>query len=180
MKFLSPFLDSLSEAVVTFLPVFRRKFFVRPQISIKVVSSHNSTKKKWETQRLSPDNKPLFIYESVWNYQIILENVSCYSAYYPKLKFDRVLPYSSHISVLNHYVPIEPSEKVVLEGNYTVMLQSEEKDITVPVGLPSDMNKLKLLVEYKNEEGTTFYSIHDISHKRTYFSRSAGTEFRLA
>lgn len=180
MRTFQTLITSFSISLITIIPSFKKKYFFRPRLEIQIIPGQNYSKKKWATGKASSVGLPLFVYESCWNYEIIIVNLSSFDAYYPKIKFDKVPPYSSQLSVLNHYVPIKPNERVTLTGSYTKLWQDEEKEVAIPLGISNDFKKIKILLEYQNEQKTKFYTVFDMGTMKNTLSRTKGTEFYSA
>ncbi len=177
MKAFQTLISSFSITLITIIPSFKRKYLSQPKLKVQIVPGQNYSKKKWTTGKTSSAGLPLFVYESCWNYEIIIENPSSFDAYYPKIKFDRVLPYSSQLSILNPSEPIKSLERISLTGNYTKLWQDEEKDVAIPLGISDDFKKIRIILEYQNEQKTKFYTVFDIGTMTNTLSRTKSSEF---
>lgn len=145
---------------------FKRRYLHRPELKVKIVPGDGHySKKRWLSNTQHPSGKPMYIYEVCWSYKLIIKNTSRFDAFYPKIQFDRTLPYLSRLDILNHYVPICRGEKIVLNGEYTIFQECMEGEDIKPSGIPSEVTKLKVLLSYKNADKTPFYTTFDLGQE---------------
>jgi hypothetical protein len=180
MKPLSEAIYSFSFTLITLLPSLRNRILLRPRLIVSVIPGmQNYSKEKWiSTKSPNAQGQQLYIYETCWTYKIKLFNNSGYDAYYPKLSFDRVLPHSSHISILNHYVPIKANESIELEGEYVILEECLKGKNTVPEGVPKALNGITLLLGYQNYEKHQFYTAFEFKCQRNTLLRYKPSYFR--
>ncbi len=145
---------------------FKRRYLHRPELKVKILPGDGHySKKRWLSNTQHPSGKPMYIYEVCWSYKLIIKNTSRFDAFYPKIQFDRTLPYLSRLDILNHYVPICRGEKIVLNGEYTIFQECVEDEDIKPSGIPSEVTKLKVLLSYKNADKTPFYTTFDLGQE---------------
>lgn len=145
---------------------FKKRYLHRPELRIKVIpGTQQYSKKRWLSPKVHPSGDPLHIYEVCWSYKFIIRNSSQFDAYYPKIQFDRTLPYLSRLDILNHYVPICRGHKVVLNGEYTIFQECREGENFKPYGIPKELAKMRVLLSYKNADNTPFYTTFDLESK---------------
>lgn len=180
MKPLTEAIYSFSFTLITLLPGLRNRILLRPRLIISVVpGTRNYSKEKWiSTKSPNAQGQQLFIYETCWTYKIKLSNKSGYDAYYPKICFDKVLPHFSHISILNHYVPIKANECIELEGEYMILEECPKDNNTIPEGIPKALNGITLLLGYQNCDKHQFYTAFEFKYQRNTLLRYKPSYFR--
>lgn len=153
---------------------------MRPKLIISVIpGTEHYSREKWVSPK-QPQNTEhlLYIYETCWTYKIRIHNNSPYDAHYPKLSFDKILPYSSHIGILNHYVPIQANETIELDGQYVILEECPKGMNTIPVGIPDALKGYNLLMTYQNAEKTRFYTVFDFSREQNTLLRYKPSAFQ--
>jgi hypothetical protein len=175
MKTITAILDEVSLAIITAFPAFKRRYFDQPKLTIKLFpGEHHYCQKKWPVPDIS---NSAFFYELCWGYRIEITNTSKHAAINPLICFNRVLPHSTRLDALNHYVPIVQNETVTLEGEYKVLEAHAEGFSCNTKGVPSDLNKVKILLTYENGTGTKFYTVFDPAFKSNTYERVKPIEF---
>lgn len=126
-----------------------------------------------------------------WNYTFFIRNNSSYPAFKVKFhlrdefsgiqfpKLDRLRPielfrfsemYLQTVEHLHKDEPIKPLEKVGFEAKYskTIFASRDETEIVAKGYFPEELSKMEILVEYKNEDEDTFFTLFTKTSKDSW------------
>ncbi len=163
--------------IIVIRPYLTKFFFKRPKLEIELHPAEGSYSiQKWQINEKNHMEEPVYVYEACWCYDIIIRNVSGHDAHYPLIRSNLALPYSTNMSVLNHYVPIYAASQTSINVTYKILDQSTERERVVPEGIPAEIKKVKFLLEYTNERRKKYYTVFDCetNSNSKHFTRPSG------
>lgn len=158
-------------------PYLKKYVFERPKLEIELQPADGSYSiRKWQLNEKNHEEEPIYVYEVCWCYNIVIRNVSKYDAHFPFLKPNLALPYSTNISILNHYVPIYAASQTTVNVTYKILNPSTESQKVIPEGIPTEIRRVKFLLEYTNEHKKKFYTVFDCetNSNSKHFTRPSG------
>lgn len=169
---------NLRHATRTKLDYLKRWHLERPKLEIQVLPGRKSYIKQKSNRNIAqPGLPPAYIYETCLAFRMVIRNRSDFDAYYPKIKFDRVLPHGTRIDILNHYVPIPAGGLVVLHGEYKVLASMRNGSPRLTIKVPQEFAPLKVLLSYRNETRNRFYTCYDVGFQLNTFYRFKPSDF---
>ncbi|MCU4174830.1 hypothetical protein [Carboxylicivirga sp. N1Y90] len=155
--------------VIAIIPYVRRKYFLRPDLTIEIVSDGGlssplglSAKNEVNEEGYIDGNTAIRVFELIWQFRVRITNNSDLIAFYPKLEFNPNGPRFTLIDKLNSLEPIEPAETIELKVEYRKYEEKTGKERTnVGKEMPSEFNDLGLLLCYQSPRKSTFYTLYD-------------------
>ena len=174
-------------AILTaFIPFFRKIYIVRPELTIEIIpdggkSNRSGISAKNDTSKGYIDgNNAIYIFELTWNVNVKITNNSSVIAYYPKLNFLSEQLGFTYLDSLDSNAPIKENESLLLQGKYVMYEESTGKSRTEIKGLPAIFNDLKILLENKNPDKRTFFTLFTNSStvEKNKYLRRRPVEFK--
>ena len=157
----------ISIASIPFLLIIIRPyllgiFFKRPRLEVELLPAEGSYSiQKWQINEGNRSEDPVYVYEACWCYTIVIRNVSKHDAHFPRLQSNIALPYSTRVSMLNPKMPIYAGSETTLNVTYKILNPSTERKRIIPQGIPKELKRVKLILEYTNEHPKKFYTVFD-------------------
>jgi len=177
-------LGILVTLLIALFPYLRKTFFQGPELTIefkKGQTSSNSLGVIYNSlfDGLYDMRKEKLQYQYTWNFEIIIRNNSEYTAYYPKIFFkDNNSPFLT-IENLNEQQPIGSKEKITLKAVYQEIEETTSDKRSKMIDLPIAITETQILLEYKNDKKTIFYTLYNQTYKSNDFFRRKPKIFRV-
>jgi hypothetical protein len=168
---------AITSLFIVLRPYLKKYIIERPKLELELQSAEGSyCIRKWQINEENQEEEPIYVYEVCWCYNIIIRNLSKYDAHFPLLKPNLALPYSTSISILNHYVPIYAASQTTVNVTYKILNSSTESKKVIPEGIPTEIRRVKFLLEYTNEHKKKFYTVFDCetNSNSKHFMRPSG------
>jgi hypothetical protein len=169
---------NLRHAASSKLDHLKRRHLQRPKLEIQILPGRKSYITQKSNRNIARQGlAPAYIYETCLAFRIVIRNRSDFDAYYPKIKFDRVLPHGTRLDILNHYVPIPAGGLIVLHGEYKVLASLRNSSPRLTTKPPQEFAPLKVLLSYRNEARNRFYTCFDVGFQINTFYRFKPSDF---
>lgn len=147
-------------------------FFRIPKLDIEIVRDGGSSMPKGISSLNDPSithyvEDIIYCYEVKWKIIIKIRNNSEYTAFYPKLYFSKNSIILKKMDKLNRLEPIKATELKELKAEIVLFEEKTGKTRTNAGKLPTELSKIKLLLEYKNIFRIKYYTIYDFQESAT-------------
>jgi len=168
--------------LIAVIPYFRRKYFLRPELTIEIINDGGSSsprgqssKNKVNQEGYIDGNTAIRVFELTWRFKIKITNNSDLTAFYPDLEFNPNGPKFMLIDKLNSLQPIKPTETIELKVECRKYEESTGQERTnVGRDMPLELNELGLLLRYQNSKKSKFYTLYDYhgdGNKNTFLKK---------
>ena len=159
--------------IIAIIPYLRRKYFLRPDLTIEIVSDGGSSssiglssKNVVTNEGYIYGNNAIRVFELNWRFKVRIINNSDLIAFYPELEFNPNGPKFMLIDKLNKLEPIEPAETIELKVEYRKYEEKIGKDRTnVDREIPPEFNDLGILLSYQSPKKSSFYTLYDYNRE---------------
>jgi len=171
-------MEYLFKLLTYFLP-FIKKFLQRPIIDVEVLKGGSKSKSlgisnKDLTQDFANADETIRVYEVNFVITLTIWNNSEYTAYYPKVYYEKKFPHLK-VTPLDSIIPIESNKNVEMVFEITDIFESlpRNRRITEKEREQLLFKQQKLLVEYKNSKRVKYYTLFDFEKKKNipYFKK---------
>ena len=148
------------------VPYLKKKYGDRPRLELEI--NHNGGSSS--PRGLSPKNDiskgyidrddAIQVFELTWKMKLKIRNNSDIAAYYAKMYYTKDSPRFTELDKFPTK-PILNSDDITLTGNYRTFEECKGCQRTKIGGTPKTFVDLKIILQYQNSHGTTFYSLYD-------------------
>jgi len=148
------------------IPYFKKKYADRPRLEIEMNPNGGSSSPKG----LSPKNdvssghidrdEAIQVFELTWKINLKIRNNSDIAAYYAKMFYAKGSPRFTELDKFPTK-PILNSDDITLAGKYISFEECKGTERTRVNGTPKIFSNLKIILQYQNNHGITFYSLYD-------------------
>jgi hypothetical protein len=154
--------------LIAIIPYFRRKYFLRPELTIEIINDAGSSlsrglssKNKVNEEGYIEGDAAIRVFELTWRFKIRITNNSDLTAFYPDLEFNPNGPKFTLIDKLNTFEPIKPAETVELKAEYKKYEEKTAQERTdIGSEMPKELNELWLLLGYQNSKKIKFHTLY--------------------
>ncbi len=145
----------------------RKSYFVGPTLVVEIKRSGFTSSPQgpsWKNEFVDGGihiKDALYVYKLEWHFQIIIRNNSEHTAYCVKIAFEEGNnPFSRH-DVINELIPRKATDEIVLDAFVTAHEECLPKNRTDAAKIPDQVERLRILLEYKNSSGAVFFTLYD-------------------
>ena len=188
MEILIGVISILIAVLIALIPFFRRKYFLRPELTVDIKSKGGGSSPlglsgRNDFSKGAVDGRTaLRIFEVTWRFEIRLTNNSDQIALYPEFDFNPNGRRFTKIDQLNKLEPIKPGETITLKAEYTKFEEKIGSERThVGEGPPEELDDLNILVTYQNQSKQAFFTLFDnsFSNDKNKFIRTKPQDFKI-
>jgi hypothetical protein len=155
----------------------RKRFFVGARLHITLTIKQFLDGPKGFSPKNDFSNGPIDaekaikIFETKWKYEFKFHNVSQKTFYKPELYFIKSVYKYKELKKLSEYAIIKPDTSESIKGEIITKYECLSTEREKCRKRANEIEKLKLIVKYKNEHNSTFYSIFKFENEQNINKR---------